>query len=243
MWRQACVLAGSFALTAPALAMDPASGWYTGFNLGFHDSGKVYTDASLELTDTSWQIFTPTPLPSPMVNSVVNFNPGGFTSLFLGYRFTPELHVDTQFEYAYSSITDLSNPEFGHLDGGFPGYAFSGRHTHLVAFLNFLYDFSSVYKNTGHDPTWVPYAGVGIGAGRFRDSYTFASDTLEAVLRYTQNRTAAQGIVGFNYYLDSYTNFFIDYRYQSTIGHVIDLGKRYSVNTLGFGVMFNLSNT
>lgn len=243
MWRQACAVLGAFAIAAPALAEEPANGFYTGFNLGIQDAGKVYTKASLDLSQTAWQIFTPNnPIPVPMDNSVVKFKPGGLTSLFLGYRFNPNWRADFQVEYAYDSIDDLLNPYFGSLDG-MPGYGFSARHTHVVGFFNFMYDAASVYQNTGRDPGWVPYIGGGLGAGRFRDWYTLANDAgLEALIKFAKNRYAGQAIVGFNYYFDSYTNFFMDYRYQSTIGKVPDLGKRYATNTLGFGMLFNLSN-
>jgi len=241
MWRQVSAVLGALALSSPSFASEPATGFYTGFDIGVQYTSVMFSKASLDFSDTSWQIFTPAPIPVPLDNSVFHFSPGPLADLYLGYRFNSYVRTDMQIAYAVNSISDFENPVFGTL-GTMPGYGYSGRHLHVAAFVNGYYDFPAVYLNTGRDPTWVPYLGAGVGYGRYRNWYTLADDEgLQSTVKFRKNLTGVQGIAGFSYYWDSYTNLILDYRYLTSINKTVDFGKRYSENSFHFGILFNIS--
>lgn len=113
----------------------------------------------------------------------------------------------------------VCDPFFVETGLGFKGYTIG-----VYEFINGFYDFIS----SDPDKNFFPYIGVGIGGAYLSNTAIFHSNsqcislnTCSPIIdnaNFSSSTTgfAAQGILGFNYFLDDFTSIGLDVRYSST---------------------------
>ena len=129
--------------------------------------------------------------------------------------------------------------------------SFNGRTNYYGGLVNLFYDF----VNFSGESSFAPYLGVGVGfaqtqtilklqAGQQDVDWTNASTNSvqqgTVLVRYETTKTSvtSQGIVGFNYFLDDFTAFFMDYRYVGASTSDALFTGSYGVHTLNAGFNF-----
>jgi hypothetical protein len=101
--------------------------------------------------------------------------------------------------------------------------AFNGNIMSFLGFFNIFYDFLSCDSTT----SFFPYIGAGIGGGIIRNTVNFKTNNIVAATFYpypfpthtftsSSSGVAAQGILGFGYYLDDFATLGLDIRYVGT---------------------------
>ncbi|HHF7365656.1 TPA: outer membrane beta-barrel protein [Legionella bozemanae] len=107
------------------------------------------------------------------------------------------------------------------------GLGFNGNVIGLYGLVNAYYDFQFT-NDSGDNSNFVPYLGAGFGGAMIRHHASFQSNnqcitlgTCAPIINESFNTSntgfAAQGIVGFYYYLDDFTTLGLDFRYVSTL--------------------------
>jgi len=124
----------------------------------------------------------------------------------VGYKAGP-IRVEAEFEYI--------NDKFKEFDIKLQNY---------LGMLNVYYDLRNDVL------PFVPYVGLGAGGIHFRgviDGQTF-------IITDSEDKFAAQGIIGASVPLSDTTSLFLDYRYIASTSHVFD-NDIYQTHTVNFG--------
>lgn len=251
----------SLGLAMAAQAAEPQTGLY---------SGLIFSGTYAPKVSTGGNFGSFTGVPGTTVVSFIapyEYSAGGATGLQFGYRFNNNVRAELEVQYQFGSIHDVgicidgvasdcsdgtmalgtSIQTFAQNNGGLTDDAgHSGRHTQIAVLFNVLYDATFFTDATHIEQSWVPFIGFGIGQARLEDEHTLETAlagviTSSNTIKRRETKPSAQGILGFNYFFDSYTLFFIDYRYLSTISKVDYLDKRFQMHTLNMGMDFTFN--
>jgi hypothetical protein len=123
---------------------------------------------------------------------------------------------------------------------------YTGRTSVMGGMANFYYDFINF---GGEDSSFAPYAGFGIGFTQIETIFklkagilnntAFLAGTNMVDMSLSKSTVAAQGMIGFNYFMDDFTAFFMDYRYVGAGAANNFFKNNYGLHTLNAG--FNLA--
>ncbi|QMT61173.1 outer membrane beta-barrel protein [Legionella sp. PC997] len=212
------------AASSRAFCYEPVQGLYLGL------LGQVSHATNLDLD------FSLTQLPSLGTVGAVQLGPvGGGLGASLGYKIQ-NFRLEGEFLFNinnYGQLTagscTLISPAVLGPEGTCPaevvdvGLGFNGYTIGLYGFFNAFYDFLSSDPNVN----FVPYLGVGVGGADILNHAVFQSNeqcialgTCSPIVNESFDTShfgfAAQGIIGFNYYIDDFTTIGLDFRYVST---------------------------
>lgn len=174
---------------------------------------------------------------------------GGGGLIELGYKF-PCFRVEGEFLYNYNQNSSLTFPDSQFTSNAYNNiYYLAGATQEYVGLLNFLYDFRST---AGSGNNLSPYLGVGIGYGKFTTIVNFSVPQVQGGPTITRpaylsgvktslypTSPLVQGIVGLNLAMDSYMDFFLDFRYLAAASNKT-YNASYQLATLNLGVSFLL---
>lgn len=242
-----------------SFAINPIQGWYVGVLAGVSLGPSSYPT----LFDTSGFYFPPpltNPFPNNLLIGTVNNNTiGGGGGGAVGFRMQ-QFRVEGELFYNYFNAQNfqtgnciLQRPHLltpiGTCELYYNGYnvfevlgaGFKGSTYGIYGLVNAYYDFMS-YDN---EKFIVPYVGLGLGGVRLTKSFNFTSNYTTNSIGLSDSATtaAAQGIVGFSYYLDDYAWLGIDYRYLTSRAiTTFSYESRYSINTINVNANFSFDN-
>ncbi|KTD40102.1 outer membrane beta-barrel protein [Legionella parisiensis] len=125
------------------------------------------------------------------------------------------------------------------------GLGFNGNVIGVYGLVNVYYDFQFT-NDSGDNSNFVPYLGAGFGGAFIQHHAAFITNeqcitlgTCAPIINESFNTSntgfAAQGIVGFYYYLDDFTTLGLDFRYVSTLSFSKNNNSSNSVNDT-FGI-------
>lgn len=231
------VLLSSLMVSSAAQAVNPVEGGYFGIM-----GGVGYMPGNSKFT-TPYPISNPYPIPNPVPTQFGPVVPGqlsyqvmGGGGLELGYRlacwrleFQPYIDVNYYKQYNVNGIIFKSpkNSSYVRVKG----------YTDLIAgFVNAYYDFLS--PNT--DKNFGAYLGLGVGVGRVQNNVAFYNNNVlisGTSFSTVQTSGVAQGIIGYEYWMDDFTMLGIDYRYI-TSRKINSLGKALQLDTLNLNLTF-----
>lgn len=155
----------------------------------------------------------------------------------VGYR-KQKFRVEGSLIYVRTSINEVTVN--GMPETAFTELGVSGKNTTIGGFVNLLYDFTDF--NLGQRETnAMPFLGIGAGAMRIEHQTTSAGSISGTTINpnITKKRGtegAAQFLAGFNFFLDSYSFFYINYQYAQTLSAVSFLGARYQQHAFNAGL-------
>ncbi len=208
-----------------AFSADPVQGLYLGL------LGQVSHASSTDLN------FTLNEFPSLGTLGTIKLGPaGGGFGASLGYKIK-NFRLEGEFLFNINNYGELSSgsctlisPAVLGPEGVCPaefdqvGLGFNGNTMGFYGLFNVFYDFLS----SNPDVNFVPYIGAGIGGAMLRNHAVFQSNdqcialgTCSPIINTSVDSSntgfAAQGILGFNYYIDDFTTIGLDFRYVSTL--------------------------
>ncbi|KTD05538.1 outer membrane beta-barrel protein [Fluoribacter gormanii] len=210
--------------SSSAFSAEPVQGLYLGL------LGQVSHATNLDLN------FSLTQLPNLGTIGTVQLGPvGGGIGASLGYKIQ-NFRLEGEFLFNINNYGQLNagsctliSPAVLGPEGTCPpevvdvGLGFNGYTIGLYGFFNAFYDFMSSDPNVN----FVPYLGVGVGGADLLNHAVFQSNnqcislgTCSPIVNESFDKShfgfAAQGILGFNYYIDDFTTIGLDFRYVST---------------------------
>lgn len=242
-----------------ALAINPIQGWYVGVLAGAsHGPGSyVSTFDTSEIPFPNIYYPLPNPFPNGLLTGTVNNNNiGGGGGAGLGFRMQ-NFRVEGELFYNYITTKSfqtgdctLQKPYLETPIGVCNGVntlfksvfaGFNGNTSAIYGLVNTYYDFMS-YDSEKY---LVPYVGIGIGGVRLTKNYTLSNtlSTISVSVSDTATAAAAQGIVGFSYYLDDYAWLGMDYRYLTTRAiTTFNNESKYTLNMININANFSFDN-
>lgn len=167
---------------------------------------------------------------------IYDFKNGYDVGARTGYRVGP-FRFEGEFNYQHNKLDDTHNANGSFVNNGGTLNGKLNVHSLLV---NAFYDFNEVSDNFG------VYMGGGVGAASFRlktegsgDPITLGTHTLD-VASAKQTRFAYQGMLGFNFNVDS--NFVVDvgYRYFGASKPSKLFSERYQTHLVNLGLNYQV---
>ncbi|MCX7115845.1 MAG: hypothetical protein NTW08_08080 [Gammaproteobacteria bacterium] len=179
---------------------------------------------------------------------------GGGGQYQLGYRF-PCFRIEGEFLYNYNQNSSLTFNDATFNSNKYTGqYYLAGATQQYMGLANFYYDFRPAEATRTSNV--FPYAGVGIGYAKFTTITNYSIPQIQGAAPITRpdyllgntngvktsiytTAPVIQGIVGLDLAMDSYMDFFIDFRYLMT-SSITSYGASYQIATGNLGVNFLL---
>jgi OOP family OmpA-OmpF porin len=215
-----CVLIA--ASSTPSRAAEPTMGWYISgaAGLNFMQQEPIRSIGGVTTNNTGNN------------NLNIKFDVGGMGALSGGYAFGNGFRAELEFDYRYNGISSVTGPNGATT--GFNNNNNGGSEQKYGVIPTLYYDFY------GLSPSYVPYAGVGVGYQIVREKFNVAGFSTNT----TRGALGTQAVFGVAFPIDSVPGLSIttDYRFLAVVGnreynritlgnsynHAITLGVRYT---------------
>lgn len=219
-----------FALSQLAHATIIVDGMYTGFNIA-----PSYIPPIKEFTLPAIAGLTNTVTYPRLTN---NFGVTG--DLHIGYKFNKRYLLEAAFGSSYHKMDTLKTDDITLPNST---WKLSGKiYTRYALFLNGIVQLGN-YEQLD-DEALIPFVGIGYGKASIRTEVKVSPKSgngTTTINKSTYLAPVTQGIVGFHRYLDSYTFWGIDYRYQH-YSKTKKFGKGYHAHNINLSLNFSLED-